>query len=113
MSEIELSKMVQVVFANPPSKPNSYKLDLSIDNIEMTDNIVDQLAKTTSNVLMNIFISGCQILFGKTVSPSNISKDQFELINQYMNSFGYNTNYEYKYSDTDIPIQLDIYFTEL
>lgn len=113
MSEVELSKMIQVVFSNPPENPNSYKLDLSVDDIEMTDEILDQLAKSTSNILMNIFISGCKILFGEDITPSNITDDQFQLINKYIHSFGYNTHYEYTYSDNKIPTKLDVYFTAL
>ena len=113
MSEVELSKMVNIVFANPPGNPNSYKLDLSVDDIEMTDEILDELSKTTSSVLMNIFMTGCGILFGDSVSPGSITSEQFQLINKYINSFGYNTHYEYTYNDDQVPTKLDVYFSAL
>jgi hypothetical protein len=125
MSQVNLSKMINIVFSTEPAQPKSYKLDLSVD----TDDTVDieseefkkELAKTTSNVLMNILISGCQILFEEDISPQNISKSQFSLINKYINSFGYETHYEYEYKETHnhlgeivkIPCNLNVHFTEL
>ena len=113
MSQVDLTKMINILYSNPPTKPNSYKLDLSVDDVEMTDEVLKELAKTTSNVLMNIFISGCDILFGSNVTPSNIKQEQFELINKYINSFGYNTNFKYTYNDKKVPVNLDIFFTVL
>ena len=115
MSEVELSKMVNIVFANPPGNANSYKLDLSVGDgdVEMTDEVLDQLSKTTSRVLMNIFITGCGILFGDSVSPGNMTEEQFQLINKYINSFGYNTHYEYTYNDNKVATKLEVYFNAL
>ena len=116
MSAVDLSKMIKTLFASRPTPPNSYKLDLSMDDTpEMTQEVLNELAKTTSNVLMNIFISGCEILFGNDITPDKISPEQFELVNKYINSFGYNTNFKYTYKDdtNTVPINLDIFFTVL
>lgn len=114
MSEVDLKKMVTIVFSNPPSDPKTYKLDLSVDDsLEMNETVVSELAKTTSNVLINIFISGCNILYGNEVTPANISQDQFQYINKYIKSFGYETHYEYTYNEEQKPTNLNVYFTAL
>lgn len=122
MSEVDLKKMVTIVFSQPPADRGAYKLDLSVDTIvEQDPEFVNELAKTTANVLMNIFISGCQILFGNQVTPANITEDQFTTINKYINSFGYQTHYEYTYTETlgengetiKKPSNLNVYFTAL
>ncbi len=128
MSEVDLNKMVTIVFSQPPADAGSYKLDLSVDN-EQDDNnndelnkeITNKLAKTTANVLMNIFISGCQILFGNDITPVNITEEQFAKVNKYINSFGYQTHYEYTYKDIvnengetiKKPSNLNMHFTAL
>jgi hypothetical protein len=125
MSEVDLKKMIKIVFSQPPANPGSYKLDLSVEN--PVENPVDdpefvnELAKTTANVLMNIFISGCQILFGNEITPANITEEQFVKVNKYINSFGYQTHYEYIYKDIinengetiKKPSNLNIHFTAL
>jgi hypothetical protein len=62
---------------------------------------------------MNIFISGCNILYGNEVTPANISQDQFQHINKYIKSFGYETHYEYTYNEEKLPTNLNVYFTAL
>lgn len=124
MSEVDLKKMVTIVFSQPPAEAGSYKLDLSVDNTQddiNNDELNKKLAKTTANVLMNIFISGCQILFGNDITPINIKEEQFEKVNKYINSFGYQTHYEYTYKDIinengetiKKPSNLNVYFTAL
>lgn len=128
MSEVDLKKMVNIVFSQPPAAPGAYKLDLSVDteqnpeqNVEQDPEFVNELAKTTANVLMNIFISGCNILFGNNVTPANITEAQFSTVNKYINSFGYQTNYEYTYIDIvnengetiKKPSNLNVHFTAL
>lgn len=131
MSQVNLEKMIEIVFSQPPSEPKSYKLDLSVgedinndgnsNEVEDSEKLAAELAKTTANVLMNILISGCQILFGTSVNPSNISEEQFKTINKYINSFGYETHYEYTYTESTNesgetikkPSNLNVYFTAL
>lgn len=123
MSEVDLKKMITIVFSQPPADPGSYKLDLSVETetVEQDPEFANELAKTTANVLMNIFISGCQILFGDTITPANITEDQFTTVNKYINSFGYQTHYEYTYTDIigengetiKKPSNLNVYFTAL
>jgi hypothetical protein len=122
MSEVDLNKMITIVFSQPPAESGAYKLDLSVDtSVEQDPEFANELAKTTANVLMNIFISGCQILFGNQVTPANITEDQFTIVNKYINSFGYQTHYEYTYTDTindngeiiKKPNNLNVYFTVL
>ena len=133
MSEVDLKKMVTIVFSQPPAEAGSYKLDLSVeqddeqddeqdkDNDELNKEITNKLAKTTANVLMNIFISGCQILFGNDITPVNITEAQFAKVNKYINSFGYQTHYEYTYKEIvnengetiKKPSNLNVHFTAL
>ena len=122
MSQVDLKKMITIVFSQPAADPGSYKLDLSVEtDHEQEPEFANELAKTTANVLMNIFISGCQILFGDTITPVNITKDQFKTVNKYINSFGYETHYEYTYNDIlgkngetiKKPSNLNVYFTAL
>jgi hypothetical protein len=122
MSEVDLKKMIAIVFSQPPAESGAYKLDLSVDSsVEQDPEFANQLAKTTANVLMNIFISGCQILFGDTITPANITEEQFTTVNKYINSFGYQTHYEYTYTDTigengetiKKPSNLNVHFTAL
>ena len=124
MSEVDLKKMIAIVFSQAPADRGAYKLDLSVDteqNVEQDPEFANELAKTTANVLMNIFISGCQILFGNQVTPANITEEQFTTVNKYINSFGYQTHYEYTYTETinengetvKKPSNLNVYFTAL
>jgi hypothetical protein len=116
MSQVDLVNMITVVFSQPPGQQGSYKLDLSVDSqdIENDPEFPNALAKTTANVLMEIFIYGSKILFGNDITPAKISDDQFLIVNKYINSFGYQTHYEYTYKDeTNIPSGLDVYFTSL
>ena len=124
MSEVDLKKMIAIVFSQAPADRGAYKLDLSVDteqNVEQDPEFANELAKTTANVLMNIFISGCQILFGNQVTPANITEEQFTTVNKYINSFGYQTHYAYTYTETinekgetvKKPSNLNVYFTAL
>ena len=104
--KLDAFEIISLIFKEPvkPSKHFNLKLDETIDinkNINFND------------ILMTIFLKGIEIKFGNKVTPQNISKEQYTIINSYMNSFGYNTEFGYTYNDNNEPINLNIWFTKL
>jgi hypothetical protein len=84
MEEITLQDIVIKIFSEPPKNPCTYNLSvLNSPNI------------TLFQLLMSLLISGARHLYGESVSPNDITNDQFEELKSYMESVGYKIKHNY------------------
>lgn len=88
MKEKSLEDIVIDIFSKPPKKPCTY-------NISISPNI------TLFQLLMSILISGARHLYGESISPNDITSDQFDELKCYMESVGYKIKYNYKLLNDD------------
>lgn len=108
-----IEQLIQTLFSNDPPPPNSFNIELSIDeSLDINDEVSQQLAKQQSEILMNFFVSGCEIIYGEPVNPSKLSQIQIDHMNKYIHALGFHTNFEYTYDENNKPTKLDIFFTE-
>lgn len=101
---VTVNEIVDLIFSKPPQPPHSYTIDLTAATAEQ--NI------TVFQILMNILINGAKRLFGEHVTPNTISSEQFQTLQEYMKSIGYNIKHNYTYSEdnTNTPIAINIWF---
>jgi hypothetical protein len=77
-----IEEIVDCVFGPKlPLRPGSINLRFSHD------------PTIVNKILSNIMILGAKKLFGYSISPSNITKKQFSLLNDYFHSMNYNIKY--------------------
>ena len=101
---MDFFKTINVIFTEQVRPPGFYNLRLDESEI-CNDNI------NINDVLINVFINGIHTLFGESVTPANIKKEQFLQANRYMLSLGYDTQYEY-IIENNIPINVKIWFNK-
>lgn len=95
-----INDIVELIFSNPPKPPMSFEITFDFSN-----------GSNLFHFLMAILINGAKKLYGPNIIPSQISKDMFNVLQEYFNSIGYTIKYEYKYADDNItPITADIWF---
>ena len=104
-SEQNAFKVFDVIFTDEPKPPNTYNLRLDESNPENSSIKID-------DILVNIFFNGMKTLFGETTNLRNITQEQYEHLNKYMQSLGYNTIFEYEYDD-NFPINVKIWFEQI
>lgn len=132
-SNINLTYMIEQIFSEEPQNPHFYHLDLetasgSTSETETGSGSASEAAsasgstteasarvksQNTANVLMTLFFNGCKKLYGENFGINNITKEQFEHANKYIQSFGYNTRYEYEFSESGVPVSLQVWFEKL
>ena len=100
---LDAFEIISLIFKESVKSPNHFNLKLD-ETIDTNKNI------NFNDILMNIFLKGIEIKYGNQVTPQNISKDQYTIINSYMNSFGYNTEFGYTYNEDNVPINLNVWF---
>jgi hypothetical protein len=112
---INLDYMINQIFSEEPQTPHFYHLDLEENEGPSVENETRKQirSKNTANILMTIFFNGCKKLFGESVGPNNMTKEQFELVDKYIMSFGYTTRYEFETDDQNVPVSLQIWFEKL
>ena len=121
MSSVDLNKMIDHIFSEPPQTAGFYYLDLELKGLEQNDETKQLQAANVAQVLMTIFSQGCNKLYGQGITPRNMAHDQFDNINKYINSFGYEAKFEYIYNEevTETgetiknPVNLNIWFEAL
>lgn len=97
-------KTINMIFASEPKEPNTLNLRLDPNDANNANvNIYD--------ILINVYLNGMGTLFGSTVNPGNINKEQYDLLNKYMASLGYHANYETKINEHGVPTHVEILFT--
>ena len=135
-SNINLTYMIEQIFSEEPQIPHFYHLDLetaseSTESGSETEAEASSGSETeassgstteasarvksqnTANVLMTLFFNGCKKLYGENFGINNITKEQFEHANKYIQSFGYNTRYEYEFNESGVPVSLQVWFEKL
>jgi len=124
MTSINLQEIIKNIVKEPPREAKFYYLDLEIKNEDLLlnktkDEIKELQYANMAQILMTIFSNICGILY-ESVTPRNITKEQFEIINKYIESLGYRVNKEYIYEKkdidgvlTDVPTNLNLWFEKL
>lgn len=109
-SEKTLTELVNTIFTSTPKPPCTYKIALAQDIFSQA---------TMFRLLMNVLIAGARKLYGETVTPNDISDEQFEELKRYMESAGYEIKYNYRYlnddpniKDEDKPRVINIWFEQ-
>lgn len=104
-THLDAFKTINMIFTSEPKEPNSLNLRLDPDDPNNANvNIYD--------ILINVYLNGMVTLFGSTVNPGNINKEQYDLLNKYMASLGYHANYERKTNEHGIPTHVEITFSD-
>lgn len=116
-ANVNLTFMIDQIFSEEPQTAHFYHLDLETTNENEASTSTDLSEKVqsqnTANVLMTIFFNGCKKLYGENFGINNLSQEQFEHANKYIQSFGYNTRYEYQFNEEKAPVSLQVWFEKL
>jgi hypothetical protein len=99
-------QLFEILFKEDPKPPKTYNLRLEESNSDNKNVRFD-------DILINIFFTGIKILFGESVNLMNIRQEQYNHINNYMNSLGYTTILNYEYGDNNNPVNVKIWFEKL
>jgi hypothetical protein len=109
-SENTLRCLVNTIFTSIPKPPCTY-------TIAVAEEISSQV--TMFQLLMNLLIAGAKKLYGETITPNDISNEQFEELKRYMESVGYEIKHNYTYlnddpniKDEDKPRVINIWFEQ-
>lgn len=105
-NEQDAFKTFETIFLEDPKSPNTYNLTLDNSNPDNSNIKID-------DILINVFLTGMKSLFGETTTLRNITQEQYEYIDKYMQSFGYHTIFNYEYDDDNFPINVKIWFEKL
>lgn len=96
-----LESLIEMIFGGLPKPPCTYTLATPDDN-----------STSMFQLLMGLLISGCKILYGDHIQPSDITPSQFKEIQKYMESVGYVIKYNYSYDDKNTPLKINIWFEQ-
>lgn len=94
---VSVSELVRTVFSQPPSDACTFKLYLVNAAKPSVDRDVYNVQMFP--YLMDIFISGAMALFGPSVTPQNMTTEQFELLKKYMLSLGHKVMHRYEHNE--------------
>ena len=83
-----VENVVDTVFSKPPKEPCTY-------NLIVTDSPFDDVRIAMFPFLMQILITGAKKLFGNQITPQTLTSMQFEKLQSYMLSLGYQIKYNY------------------
>lgn len=103
--EQDAFKVLNIIFNEPPKEPNTFNLRLDDSNPENANVKMD-------DILINVFFNGLKTLFGEN-NLTNITQEQYNHINKYMHSLGYNTIFDYEYDENNNPTRIKIWFESL
>jgi hypothetical protein len=93
MSVLEI---VDAIFTKPPQEACSLRVELS-----------EYSNGNLFHLLMDIMMQGAKCLFGNDISVHNISLKQFDILNQYIRSFGFNIKHNFtKTPNNDILVNI-------
>jgi hypothetical protein len=84
-----LDKVIKIIFAGEPKPPCTYSIICESDI-------------TPFQLLMKILVEGTKHLYGGSITPDQISEEQFNILKMYMESIGYSIKYNYSYKDNNI-----------
>jgi len=82
-------EIIRTIISEPPKAANSIQLEFS----DIENNIT---SKELFELLLMMFTESMKVLYGENgrVELSKISRNNFNRINEYFNSFGFTINYE-------------------
>lgn len=121
MENIENSKIeefVAAVFDAEPKEPKSLYLELSPkneENRETKKGEEDLNNQTLNNFLINLYLIGIKKVYGEDTQLQDVVDDseKFKYMNKYMQSFGFDSKYEYVYNENNLPVNLNLWFEKL
>ncbi len=82
----ELKEVAECIFRNPPGPPKSIVLQLTEDSSDQFLN--DPGASPELEFYTDVARYGVSLLFGETCDIKQLTRDQFALLQKYMNSMG-------------------------
>jgi hypothetical protein len=98
--EEHINNFVNMIFSSDPVSSKSFMFEFKGSEEQL------------NNILINILINGSKKVFGESTYLPNISIDQFELLNKYMQSMGYTAKREFKYQGDQI-VDVRVWFEKL
>ena len=104
--EQDAFQTLEIIFKEDPKPPNTFNLRLDDSNPE---NVTIKI----EDILINVFFNGMKSLYGEATNLRNITQEQYENLNKYIHSLGYNTIFEYEYDDDNFPINVKVWFEKL
>jgi len=84
--DAHLNEIADFVFSKPPGEPKSIMLELTAESSDQFGN--DEQDQAVLEIFTEIAVLGCKKLWGEEISFMNMSKDNFDLLQKYMNSMG-------------------------
>jgi hypothetical protein len=99
---MNIFQLTNLIFSNPPKPAGTYIVDMN--------ELATRQGINVFQTLMTILLNGANILFGHHISADTISESQYLLLKDYIKSFGFELNHEYKFNEDGIPIMVNIYF---
>lgn len=81
--DLDLDEIAQYVFTKPPGEPKTIDLRLTEESTRSGD-----AHGTIIQMFTDIALIGCSILWGESVNITNLTREQFHLLQKYMNSMG-------------------------
>jgi len=87
MEEDNLDELVELIFSGEPKPKSSIEIGLE----DQTADLQNQNRNIIFEVLSQVFVRGLEFLYKKKV-VSNLSKQEFNRINEYLESISYKTN---------------------
>ena len=81
--EFSIENIVNVIFSKAPLQPKS--IDLKLD-AESADSVSPDSG--CMDIYMDIAILGAKYLYGENFAYASMTRAQYTLLNEYMNSFG-------------------------
>jgi len=84
--DLEIDEIVRYVFSRPPGGKNTVSLQLTPESRD--DLKDDEQESVILEIYIQIAVKGCKILYGEDCKITNLNRDQFSKIQQYMNSMG-------------------------
>lgn len=109
MQMVSVSELVKTIFTKPPQETCTFKLHLVHANAATDKDIYNV---HMFPYLMDIFMNGAMILFGQTITPQNMTNEQFELLKKYMLSLSHKVMHRYDNSDNDM-VLVHIWFEHI
>lgn len=105
-SEQDAFLVFNIIFKEEPKPPNTYNLRLDETNPDNSNIRID-------DIIINIFFHGMKTLYGENTNLRTITQEQFDHLNKYIKSLGYNMIFKYEYDANNFPTNVNIWFEKL
>lgn len=98
--EEQINNFVDMIFTNEPAFTKSYIFEYNGSEEQL------------NHILINILINGSKRIFGDSTYIPNLSEENFNFLNKYIESIGFTVKREFKYNEEKI-IDVRIWFEKL